>query len=73
MHLTEHFEVAAAQQQAERRAGRHVRRVRTLDELRALAPMLRKPQGPILIDCKITASVMAPFLLETVEHERRKS
>ena len=46
--------------------------VRTLDELRALAPMLRKPQGPILIDCKITASVMAPFLLETVEHERRK-
>ena len=47
--------------------------VRTLDELRALAPMLRRPQGPILIDCKITASVMAPFLLETVEHERRKS
>lgn len=45
--------------------------VRTLDELRRLAPLLSKPEGPILIDCKITASVMAPFLLETVEHERR--
>ena len=46
--------------------------VRTLDELRALAPMLAKPQGPILLDCKINASVAAPFLLETVEHEKRK-
>lgn len=47
--------------------------VRTIDELRALAPMLQKPDGPIFLDCKINASVMAPFLLETVEHERRKS
>ena len=47
--------------------------VRTLDELRQLAPMLRKPDGPILIDCKINASVAAPFILEAVEHERRKS
>jgi thiamine pyrophosphate-dependent acetolactate synthase large subunit-like protein len=39
--------------------------VRTLDELRALAPMLRKPEGPILLDCKINASIAAPFLLET--------
>ena len=46
--------------------------VRTLDELRALAPMLRNPTGPIFLDCKINASVVAPFLLETVEHERRK-
>ena len=53
--------------------GFQVATVRTLDELRALAPMLAKPEGPILLDCKITASVVAPFLLETVEHERRKA
>lgn len=47
--------------------------VRTIDELRALAPLLRKPDGPILIDCKINAAVAAPFLLETVEHERNKA
>jgi thiamine pyrophosphate-dependent acetolactate synthase large subunit-like protein len=47
--------------------------VRTLDELRALAPMLARPDGPILLDCKINASVAAPFLLESVEHERRKA
>ncbi len=46
--------------------------VRTLDELAALAPLLREPQGPILLDCKINGAVMAPFLLETVEHERRR-
>ena len=47
--------------------------VRTLDELKKLAPLLKNPQGPILLDCKINASVAAAFLLETVEHERRKS
>ena len=47
--------------------------VRTMEELQALAPLLAKPEGPILIDCKINASVMAPFLLETVEHERHKA
>lgn len=46
--------------------------VRTLDELQKLAAMLENPQGPILLDCKINASVAATFLLETVEHERRK-
>lgn len=47
--------------------------VRTLDDLQRIAPMLRQPDGPIFIDCKITASVAAPFLLETIEHERRKA
>jgi acetolactate synthase I/II/III large subunit len=47
--------------------------VRTLDELAKLAPTLRDPQGPILLDCKVNASVAAAFLLETVEHERRKA
>ena len=46
--------------------------VRSLDELRALAPMLADPQGPILLDCKINAAVAAPFMLESFEHERRK-
>ncbi|CAN5353863.1 thiamine pyrophosphate-binding protein [soil metagenome] len=46
--------------------------IRTLDDLRQAAPLLQNPDGPVLLDCKITASVMAPFLLETIEHERRK-
>ena len=47
--------------------------VRTLDELKALAPMLAKPEGPILLDCKINGHIAAPFLLESIEHERRKA
>ena len=47
--------------------------VRNLDELQKLAPALQNPQGPLLLDCKINASVAAAFLLETVEHERRKA
>ena len=46
--------------------------VRTLDELRALAPLLAKPEGPIFLDCKINAAVAAPFLAEGLAHERRK-
>ena len=53
--------------------GFHTATVRTLAELQAIAPLLQKPDGPTLIDCKINANVMAPFLLETVEHERKKS
>ncbi len=47
--------------------------VRTLAELEALAPRLRNPAGPFFLDCTINAAVVAPFLLETVEHERRKT
>ena len=47
--------------------------VRTLEEVRALAPLLARPTGPVLLDCKITASVAAPFLLESIEYERRKA
>jgi acetolactate synthase-1/2/3 large subunit len=46
--------------------------VRTLEELRALAPMLQKPDGPILLDCKINASVAAGYHTETFEQERKK-
>ncbi len=52
--------------------GFQIATVRTLDELRALAPMLANPQGPIFLDCKINASVPAPFILEGIEYERRK-
>ncbi len=47
--------------------------VRTLEELAKLAPTLKNPQGPLLLDCKINASIAAAFLLETVEHERRRA
>ncbi len=43
--------------------------VRTLDELRALAPMLEKPDGPILLDLKINADVAAPFMHEFARAE----
>jgi hypothetical protein len=44
----------------------HVDDVRgnTLDELRALAPFLAAPDGPIRLDCMINASVAAPFMYE---------
>ena len=44
--------------------------VRTLDELRALAPLLAAPDGPILLDCKINASVAAPFMDEAAGARR---
>ena len=47
--------------------------VRTLDELRSLADVLGKPDGPLFLDCKINGAVSAPFLLESHEQERRKS
>jgi thiamine pyrophosphate-dependent acetolactate synthase large subunit-like protein len=36
--------------------------VRTMDELRALAPLLANPEGPVLIDCKVNGAIAAPFL-----------
>jgi thiamine pyrophosphate-dependent acetolactate synthase large subunit-like protein len=46
--------------------------VRTLDELRALAPMLANPGGPIFLDCKTNSSAVAPFLLETAALAQNK-
>ena len=39
--------------------------VRTVDELRALGPMLAALEGPVLIDCKINGAVAAGFIEET--------
>ena len=44
--------------------GYQVATVHSLDELRALAPTLAKPEGPILIDCKINSAIIAPFISE---------
>ena len=46
--------------------------VRSLEELRQLAPLLQKPDGPILLDCKINASVAAGYHTETFEYERAR-
>jgi thiamine pyrophosphate-dependent acetolactate synthase large subunit-like protein len=45
--------------------------IRTLDDLRALAPVLGRPDGPILLDCKINAEIAAPFMGEFAEFEAR--
>jgi hypothetical protein len=37
-----------------------------------MASILVGPYGLVLLDCKITASVVAPFLLESIEHERNE-
>ena len=45
--------------------------IRTLDELRALGRVLNKPDGPILLDCKVNADIAAPFMGEFAEFEAR--
>ena len=45
--------------------------IRTLDELRALGPVLARPEGPILLDCKINADIASPFMGEFAEFEAR--
>ncbi len=47
--------------------------VRSLEELRALAPLLEKPEGQILIDCKINGAVPAGFLAETAPGAAHKA
>jgi len=45
--------------------------VRTLEDLERVAPKLRRPDGPVLIDCKINADVAAPFMSEFAHFEGR--
>ncbi len=45
--------------------------IRSLDDLRALAPALREASGPMFLDCKINGAVTAPFLLENYAAETR--
>jgi thiamine pyrophosphate-dependent acetolactate synthase large subunit-like protein len=44
--------------------------IASLDDLRAVAPMLADPQGGILLNCLINPAVGAPFLAEGAEVER---
>jgi thiamine pyrophosphate-dependent acetolactate synthase large subunit-like protein len=46
--------------------------VRSMDDLKALAPLLAKPSGPILIDVKINGEVIAPFITEFTHKDARK-
>jgi thiamine pyrophosphate-dependent acetolactate synthase large subunit-like protein len=45
--------------------------IRTLDDLHKVAPKLRKPDGPVFLDCKINADVAAPFMSEFAHFEGR--
>jgi len=45
--------------------------IRTLEDLRKVAPTLRKPGGPVFLDCKINADVAAPFMSEFAHFEGR--
>jgi acetolactate synthase I/II/III large subunit len=45
--------------------------IRTLEDLHKVAPKLRKPDGPIFLDCKINADVAAPFMSEFAHFEGR--
>lgn len=42
--------------------------IRSLDDLRRAAPLLQTADGPVLLDCKINASVAAPFTPEMAAH-----
>jgi len=44
--------------------GFEARTIRTLEDLHAAAPLLAKPEGPILLDCKLNADVAAAFMSE---------
>ena len=46
--------------------------VRSVEELRDLAPVLANPQGPILIDCKINADVAAGYHTEVLAHTHKR-
>jgi thiamine pyrophosphate-dependent acetolactate synthase large subunit-like protein len=52
--------------------GFEARTIRTLEDLHAAAPLLRDPQGPILLDCKLNADVAAPFMSEFYAFETGK-
>jgi acetolactate synthase I/II/III large subunit len=45
--------------------------IRTLQDLHKIAPKLRRPDGPVFLDCKINADVAAPFMSEFAHFEGR--
>ncbi len=49
--------------------GFEVATIRTLDDLAAAAPLLKDPQGPVFLDCKINADIASPFMSEFAAFE----
>ena len=45
--------------------------IRTFADLHSVAAKLRKPEGPIFLDCKINADIAAPFMSEFAQFEGR--
>ena len=45
--------------------------VRSLDNLHEVAHLLRNPDGPVLLDCKINASIVAPVITEIANQQHR--
>ena len=46
--------------------------LRSIAELRKIAPLLAKPEGPIFLDCKINVDVIAPFITEFTHKDTGK-
>ena len=51
--------------------GFEVATIRSLDDLAATEHLLRDPQGPVFLDCKINADIAAPFMGEFAAFEQR--
>ncbi|MBH69190.1 MAG: hypothetical protein CMM58_12610 [Rhodospirillaceae bacterium] len=45
--------------------------IRSLQDLVAVEHLLRDPQGPVFLDCKINADIAAPFMGEFAAYEQR--
>lgn len=46
--------------------------IRTLDQLRDAAPLLRsRDDGPVLLDCKINAAICGPYIAEAAGHLKK--
>ncbi len=43
--------------------------IRSIDDLQQMAPVLKDPQGPILLDCKVNADVAGAFMTELAAFE----
>jgi thiamine pyrophosphate-dependent acetolactate synthase large subunit-like protein len=43
--------------------------IRSIEDLQQVASLLKNPQGPVLLDCKINAEVAAPFMGELAAFE----
>jgi acetolactate synthase-1/2/3 large subunit len=46
--------------------------IRTLEDLRALGSTLAQPAGPLFLDCKINANVIAPFITEFTHRDKHR-